>query len=202
MTNKLQELTEKLYKEGLSKGRSEGEQLLAEAKAKAEETLKEASKKAESIVADAQKQAADIRSKAESDVRMASSQALQATRKDIENLLLKTVCAEKIDAALSDEDLLKDMIRTVADKFSASESEEISLLLPSSMQEKLEPWLASELSGSLGKGIEAAFSKKISGGFTIGPKDGGWFVSLTDQTFRELISEYLRPVTRKLLFGE
>ena len=31
MSNKLQELTEKLYNEGLSKGKEEGEQLLARA---------------------------------------------------------------------------------------------------------------------------------------------------------------------------
>ena len=43
--------------------------------------------------------------------------------------------------------------------------------------------------------------RKIAGGFTIGPKDGGWFVSMTDETFSKLLAEYLRPVTRKLLFG-
>ena len=48
----------------------------------------------------------------------------------------------------------------------------------------------------------AEFSKKIAGGFNIGPADGSWFVSLTDEAFSALISEYLRPVTKKLLFGE
>ena len=49
--------------------------------------------------------------------------------------------------------------------------------------------------------MEASFSKKVSGGFKIGPKNGGWFVSFTDETFNELISEYLRPATRNILFG-
>ena len=53
----------------------------------------------------------------------------------------------------------------------------------------------------LGKKVEATFSKKVSGGFTIGPKDGGWFISFTDETFKELISGYLRPATKKILFG-
>ena len=51
-------------------------------------------------------------------------------------------------------------------------------------------------------GISASFSKKVSGGFNIGPKDGSYFISFTDETFRSLISEYLRPATRKILFGE
>ena len=44
-------------------------------------------------------------------------------------------------------------------------------------------------------------SDKIAGGFTIGPKDGGYFISFTEETFNALISEYLRPATKKLLFG-
>ena len=39
MQNKLQELTDKLYNEGLSKGKQEGEELLAKAKVQAEEIV-------------------------------------------------------------------------------------------------------------------------------------------------------------------
>ena len=39
MQNKLQELTDKLYNEGLSKGRQEGEELLAKAKVQADEMI-------------------------------------------------------------------------------------------------------------------------------------------------------------------
>ena len=39
MDNKLQELTDRLYKEGLSKGKEEGEAILAEASRKAEEII-------------------------------------------------------------------------------------------------------------------------------------------------------------------
>ena len=73
---------------------------------------------------------------------------------------------------------------------------------PSSLKEKLEPWVQGELAKTLSAGVQAEFSKKIAGGFTIGPKDGSYFISFTDKTFDSLIAEYLRPVTRKLLFGE
>ena len=39
MENKLQELTDKLYREGLSKGKEEGEALLAKAETKAAEII-------------------------------------------------------------------------------------------------------------------------------------------------------------------
>ena len=50
MENKLQELTDKLYKEGLSKGKEEGEAILAKANEKAAEIIEEAKKQAESIL--------------------------------------------------------------------------------------------------------------------------------------------------------
>ena len=46
MSNKLQELTEKLYNEGLSKGKEEGEQLLARARSEAEGIVAAARKQA------------------------------------------------------------------------------------------------------------------------------------------------------------
>lgn len=200
MSNKLQELTDKLYNEGLSKGREEGELLLAKARAEAEEIKSSARKEAAAIVAEAEKSASALKEKAESDIRMASAQSLQATRKDIEDLLVNAVISDKADKALADKEFIREIIRTVAEKFNP-EATDITLVLPASMQKDLGKWVSSELGKAIGKGVKAEFSKKIQGGFTIGPKDGSWFVSFSDETFRELIAEYLRPVTRKILFG-
>ena len=201
MSNKLQELTEKLYNEGLSKGKEEGNMLLARAREEADHIVSEARHQAESIISDAEKQAADLKEKTASDLKMASAQCLQATKKDIENLLVGAIGAVPVEKQLSDPDFLKKVIMAVAERFSASESSDLALLLPASLKTELEPWVAGELQEKLGSGLKADFTKKVAGGFSIGPKDGGWFVSMTDETFGELFAEYLRPVTRKLLFG-
>ena len=201
MSNKLQELTDKLYNEGLSKGKDEGELLLAQARVEADKIRATGRREAALMVAEAEKTAAALKEKAESDIRMASAQSLQATRKDIEDLLVNAVISDKVSKALADKDFVKEIIRAVAEKFSSSEATDISLVLPASMKKDLEKWVSGELGKALGKEVKAEFSKKIQGGFTIGPKDGSWFVSLTDETFKELIAEYLRPVTRKILFG-
>lgn len=199
MQNKLQELTDQLYNEGLAKGREEGERLLEEARAEASRTVADANRKAEEIIAAAEKKADDLRSKAEADVRMASAQALQATRKCIEDLIVTKAASQ---TATSDPEFLKEIIRSVAGSFSASEGTDIALVLPESLQAKLEPWVKGELAKTLSSPVEVSFSRKFSGGFTIGPADGSYYISFTDKTFNELIAEYLRPVTRKLLFGE
>ena len=160
MQNKLQELTDRLYQEGLSKGKEEGEKLLFEAKAQADDIIAKAKAEAENIIEGANQQAADIKSKAQSDVKMASSQALQATKKDIEDLLLNSTLKKDIQKELSDTELLKQIILNVAKNFSAQESEDIALVLPQSVKKDVEPWLTSELKKALGKDVQAEFSKK------------------------------------------
>lgn len=202
MQNKLKELTDKLYKEGLSKGREEGERILEEARKKADSILAAAKSEAESVRKKAAKDADDLRSKAESDIRMASAQALQTTRKEIEDLLLNSICAKGASSNSTDGDVVKEMMLSVAKGFNATEATDLEAVLPESLKEKIEPWVKSELKKILGKEVKASFSRKINGGFTIGPADGSYFVSLSDETFRALITEYLRPVTKKILFGE
>ena len=111
MNDKLQQLTDKLYNEGLSKGKQEGEAILAEAKKKAEAIVAQANRQAEEIIGKAKADAEDYRHKIESDVKMASAQSLQATKKDIENLLVAKIAAEPVKASLADGAFLKEIIR-------------------------------------------------------------------------------------------
>lgn len=199
--DKLQELTQRLYEEGLAKGKEEGQALLEKAKEDAALIVKKAQEEADAILAKAHKEAEDYKVKVEGDVKMAASQAIQATRADIENLLVTRMADKEVEKALSSEEYIKGIIRTVAEKFSAEEPADLALILPENLKAGLEPFVRNELGKLLGKGVEASFSKKVSGGFKIGPKDGGYFVSLTDETFKDLVGGYLRPATKKILFG-
>lgn len=201
MQNKLQELTDKLYNEGLSKGKQEGEELLAKAKVQADDIITKAQAEAERILAAAQKQAEEIKTKTASDVKMAASQSIAATKKDIETLIVGKMTGEAVKKALSSADFIKELIQAVAEKFTTEGPVDLNLVLPESLKNDLEPFATKELAKILGAGVEASFSKKVAGGFQIGPKDGGYFVSFTEETFNQLISEYLRPTTKKLLFG-
>lgn len=202
MDNKLQELTDRLYKEGLSKGKEEGEAILAEASRKAEEIIAAAKKEADAVLRDARKEAEDFRTKVEGDVKMAATQSIQAVRNDIENLMVGKLTDSAVNASLADVEFIKEAIKAVAMNFNAQEAVDLEAVLPEALKGELEPFIKGELAGALKGGITASFSKKVSGGFNIGPKDGSYFISFTDETFRSLISEYLRPATRKILFGE
>ena len=198
--DKIQELTQKLYDQGLAKGKEEGAAILAQAREEAQAIVKRAQEEAAAIIDQAKKEAADYRTQVEGDVKMAATQSLQATRTAIEDIVVAKAVAP-VGEALSGAAYLKEVIAAVAQRFSAQESADMALVLPEKLQKELEPFVKGELSKTLGKGIEATFSKKVTGGFKIGPKDGSYFISLTDDSFKELIGAYLRPATKKILFG-
>lgn len=200
--NKLQELTDRLYQEGLSKGRQEAEQVLEDAKKEAARIIADAKAQAEKTVAEAKAQADDIVAKAASDVKMASTQALGATKADIQNAILAKVVDQKVNAALAEDKFICEVILNVAKNFSTENNCDLELTLGQNTSEKVLDYVKNEVAKAIGVNIEVVLSKKIKGGLTIGPKDGAYFVSLTDETFSELIREYLRPATRKTLFGE
>lgn len=199
--DKLQELTQKLYNEGLSKGQEEGKAIVEKAQAEAAAIVKKAEEDAAAIRAKAEKDAADYKVKVEGDVKMAATQALQATRHDIENLIVAKGVGAEADKALSDGVYLKEIITAVAKNFSATQAQDLSLVLPEKLQKELEPFVTKELAKVVGKGVEVSFSRKIAGGLKIGPKDGSYFISLTDESFKELIGAYMRPATKAILFG-
>ena len=201
MQNKLQELTDRLYNEGLSKGKQEGEEILAKAKVQAEEIIAKTNTEAEAILSAAKKEAEELKTKVQSDLKMAAGQSIAATKKDIETLIVTKMTESEVKDALTSAAFVKEVILAVAKGFNTEEPVDLELVLPEALKKDLEGFVANEMAKAIKGGVEASFSKKIAGGFTIGPKNGGYFVSFTDETFNALISEYLRPATKKLLFG-
>ena len=131
MQNKLQELTDKLYNEGLSKGKQEGEAVLANARVQAADIIENARKEAAGIVAAARKEADDIRAKADGDLRIAASQSIEATRQAIENLITFNLTGKEVKAALSSAAFVKELLTAVVKAYSASaEAAGLDAVLP------------------------------------------------------------------------
>jgi V/A-type H+-transporting ATPase subunit E len=204
MQNKLQELTDRLYEEGLSKGRQEADQLLAKARKEAQEIVAKAREEAEAIHAAAEKEAAETRTMVEGDLKMASTQTIAALRQQVENMVLTQAVAKPVGAALSDGKFVQGLISTVVKAFNAANPDGVGLdvILPAASQNELEQAFTNEAVKQLSKGIEVKNVKGLANGFKIGPKDGGYQLSFTADDFTNLVGEYLRPATKKILFGK
>lgn len=203
MDNKLQELTDKLYNEGLSKGKQEADALKAAAAKESEQIISNARKEAEKIIEDARKEAEELRTRVEGDIRMASSQTVSALRQQIENIIITKAVSPDVKKNLEDPELIKTLITTVAKAFNAMDPAPAGLevVLPASLQKDLGEWFAKKAAGVMGNGVNVNFSRQIAGGFKIGPAGGGYMISFAEGDFENILTEYLRPATRKLLFG-
>lgn len=204
MQNKLQELTDRLYQEGLSKGRQEADQLLEKARKEAQEIVAKAKEEAAAVQAAAEKNAAEKRTMVEGDLKMAATQTISAIRQQVENMVITKAVAGPVETALSDEGFVKDLIAMVVRAFNAANPDGVGLdvILPTAAQKELEKAFGNEVAKGLSQGIEVKHVKGLANGFKIGPKDGGYMLSFTADDFTNLIGEYLRPATRKILFGK
>ena len=195
-------MTDKLYNEGLSKGKQEAEQMKANAKNEAAQIIAQAKEQAQEILAKAQSEAAELKSKTENDVKMASLQAFTAVKQQIENVIVaKTLAPAK--AAASETEFLKEIIKSIVTAFNPENSDSVALdiILPADKQTELEKFAKEQLSKICTAGVDVQFSKGIQGGFKIAPKGEGYMLSFTDKDFENIIAEYLRPKTKELLFG-
>ena len=171
--------------------------LLAKAREEASRIIAEAKEKAEEILADAGKQAEDLKTRTEGDVKMASTQALSALRQQISNMVEARAVGSKVNDALADKAFVGKLIAFKADGSAAS----LDVILPEDMKSGLQDFLAKNIDKELAGSLSFGFSDDFAGGFRIAPKDGGYYLDFTDESFRDLLGEYLRPATAKILFG-
>ena len=204
MQDKLQELTDKLYQDGLSKGKQEAQALLQKAQQEAQAHVQKAQEQAESIVSLAKKEMAEQQVNTQNELKMAAQQSMVALKSKIENLVVAKTLQVPIQKAVSEVDFIKSMIKAALDAFNpkAESAVSLELLLPASMKAELEKALPALLSQQLQQSLSISFQDKVKSGFTIASVNDGYQLRFSDADFQALFSEYLRPKTRQFLFGE
>lgn len=196
MENKLQQLTEKLYNEGLSKGQAQGEAIVAKAKEQAAKIVADAKADAERIGQDARKSAAELKTNTENEVRLASSQAVSALRQQIERMIVSEVVTPKVSAAWSDGKFVKELIVAAVTAFKPQAEEPLKLVVPVAMVKDVEAAVAEKFNA----GVSVTTDARVKVPFRIAPSTGGYYVSFTDADFDTLFRAYLRPRVAEFLF--
>lgn len=185
MQNKLQELTDKLYNEGLSKGKQEAEEMVAKAKKDAAAILADARAESDKIVSAAQKDALDIKQKMETEIKMAFRQTITTLKNQIENTLISNSINKPVTAVADNTSFLKELIMSAISAFNPKGSDmvSLSLLLPENKRIELESFFKSEATKQIKDSVEIKFDNKIQNGFKIGPAKEGYHISFTDKIF-------------------
>lgn len=196
---KLQELTEKLYTEGLTKGREDAERMVAEAEQKAAAIVAEAEKSAVATIKAAEAKAEEIKKNNQTEVALATRQAVAALKEQIAGLVVAKSVAPAVHATTIDPEFVKEMLLGIARSWNG-ERVELEATLPAELKAGLEADAEGAVKALLAEGVEVGYSEKVKSGFKVAPKDGGYYISFTDEDFAALLSEYLKEKIVKMLF--
>lgn len=204
MENKLEKLTQKLYEEGLSKGRSEGEKMLADAQAQAGKIVAEAEAEAKEIVKKAHAQAEELRKNTTTEISLAGKQAVGRIREEIASMIVAKSVAGGVKQANMDPAFIREMLLAVARNWNGASSDRVALtaLLPAGKQKELDAAFEKSVKELLAEGVEVGYSKDVRSGFKVGAKGGGYYISFSDADFDALLGQYLREKVSKILYDK
>jgi len=202
MENKLQELTQKLYSEGVEKANQEADKILADAKAEALKIMQNAEKDAKTIVTKAEQRATEIQKITTSEIQLAAKQTLRSVKQQVTELIVSKVIEEPVKKSFDDNKLVKEIIETAVKNWNPQKHEtiDLSILLPAKLEKEFTEYFKEKSAKELNANLELTFSESIKGGFKIGPADGSYKISFTEEDFENFFKSFLRAKTIELLY--
>jgi V/A-type H+-transporting ATPase subunit E len=168
--DKIQELTSKLYSEGVEKGKEEASKIIAEAKAQKKQILEEAEAQSRQILDAARKEVAELRSHTEAELKLYASQSSEALKTEITNLITGKLAESNVNAATEDKLFMQKLIVELVQNWAREEK----LTIGTENAEELQSYITANAKNLLDKGIKIETVNGIKTGFTISPEDGSY----------------------------
>ena len=198
MEIQLQELIDKIKRDGIESASGDAARVKRDAEAEAGR-----------IVAAAQKEAADIVSRGKADaerfekagkaaLEQASRNLVLAFKAEIQALLDKIIAKATVSAY--GEDTLKAVLPELLKAWvSRGGSDSLNLLLSEGDLDKLRSWATGALAAELQKGTELKSDRNLGAGFRIANKDGSAYYDFSAESVAELLAAYLNPQLAEIL---
>ena len=197
MENKIQELTDKIYREGVEKANTEAKSLLEKAKKEAQQIIDDAQSKSDVILKDAQKKSDELRENTESELKLFADQAVNALKSEVTDLLVEEVVTGAVNEAISQEDFFNQFILELAKNWSHQEG----IVISTENEEALTSFFSSHAKELLNNGVTIKQVNGISTDFSISPADGSYKVTFGANEFIGYFKSFLRPKLISMLFG-
>lgn len=198
MGNKIQELTDKIFHEGVEKGNEEADRLVAQAQKRAEELVAEAEKRAAVIESEARKRAEELEANTKSELRLRAGQAVDALKSEIADLICGSIVSKAVGGFTSDKDFFNKFVVALASKWSASEA----VVIESSQAGELREYFKKEARELLDGKVDIREVNGRKAAFTIAPANGAYKVSFGSEEFESYFRDFLRPQLVEMLFNK
>jgi V/A-type H+-transporting ATPase subunit E len=196
MDTKIQELTDKIYREGVEKGNEEANRIISEANTRRQTIIADAEAEAKRIIAAAGKQIAELKKNTEAELKLFATQSVEALKSEVANLVTGKIASSNVKAVVTDKAFMQRVILDITKEWSKSEN----LTVQASDAEELAGYFESNAKDLLNKGvtIEKVNGKNVS--FSIMPADGSYKVTFGEEEFIAFFKEFLRPRLVEMLF--
>ena len=198
MEVQLQELVDKIKKDGVAAADEKAAEIIRAAEEKAKNIIEKAEAEAQESVKKAEAEALRFQKAAESSIDQAGRNTLISFRQGLLNELNAIIKAET--AKNYDSTVLKNLIpEAVKGWVNTGNTENLSVILADKDLKELESSLSAALKDQIAKGMELKADSKIAGGFRIGTKDGSAYYDFSAEAVADLFSSYLSPKTAEIL---
>ncbi|MFA6508388.1 MAG: V-type ATP synthase subunit E [Treponemataceae bacterium] len=197
MDIQLQELIDKIKKDGIEKSSAEAARSKAEAEAEAKRIVEAAKKEADALVSKAKVDAERFEKAAAAALEQSSRNLILSFKTEIAHLL--EIVVKRDTAVAYGEDALKAAVPEVVKAWAAQKGDSLDVLLSADSLAKLESFFTQKLSIELKKGVTLKSDKTVGNGFKIGAKDGSSYYDFSADAVAELLSAYLNPRLAEIL---
>lgn len=202
MESKIQQLTEAIYNEGVLKAQTEAESIIKAAQENAAKIEENARKSAEFIISEAKSKTEEFKKHVDSEMRMTLSHSLSALKQEITSLVTLKVVNPSIKEVFTDKEYLKKLISLIVKAWQEKNSFDINVIVSESDKTEMEQYFKNSIAAELNKQVSISTQSNIKSGFKIGPADGSYVISFTEEDFNNFLSAYLKPKTSQILFEE
>jgi len=197
MEIQVQELIDKIKKDGINAASEEASKIKIEAEAEAKSIVEAAKKEAEGIISRG-KQDAERSEKAGIAALEQASRNLVLAFKDEIQALLNKIINEHVSSHYN-EDVLKEALPELLKSWVAKGGDNLAVILPEEQLSKLRSFFSEKLTGELWKGIELKSNRRLSSGFHISNKEGSVYYDFSAEAVAGLLSAYLNPKLAEIL---
>ena len=195
MTQDLQQLLEKIQRDGADKAKAEADRLLAEARAQAEATLASARAEAEEIKADARQEAEAYGLRAEETIRQAARDTLLNVEKAVTALFSKLLLTD-VNTALDSTDIVAGLASDAVHAYLSGKSP-----VEVSASAKLADALRAKLAAEAVAGVTVVTDEAAGSGFRIRLAGGRIEHTFTGAAVADALAKQLRPRLAALMKG-
>ena len=197
MESKIQELTEKLLKEGVEKGNAEAARIVAEANNEAARIVAYAKSQASEMEQTERKNIVAMQQNMRSEIKMYAAQALEALKSEVANVVGDKIVKEAVQAATQDKDFMNQFMLKLAEKWGAGED----IVISTEDAKGLKAFFAQKAKALLDKGVKIEQVNGQKALFTVEPADGSYKVNFGEAEFEEYFKGFLRPQLVEMIFN-